>query len=295
MRIENYAPITSWMMYMNLTTTQSLIFAKIYSICSLPQQRFFGSLEYLAACFNTSERTVRTALNELCEKGYIKKLNIHYELARNAEYILGDIDISKYQNLADNALKKISRKNFQTSEKISEPTENFSALIYKEEKKVLEKDKTKVLKESNEGLGDFTADAENSPVPDGTPQSPPNKNADEKKRFIPPTQDEVALFCLQFGGKVDPERFYDYYLAQGWKLSNGRMLVDWKAAVRNWTRSGYANRNNSPYPGKGKSNSYSGKETAGEAVERMEELVKKLKAKEAAEEAAKEAENNENI
>ena len=26
----------------------------------------------------------------------------------------------------------------------------------------------------------------------------------------------------------------DYYAAQGWKLSNGNPMKDWRAAVRNW-------------------------------------------------------------
>jgi len=34
----------------------------------------------------------------------------------------------------------------------------------------------------------------------------------------------------------DADSFFDYYAAQGWKLSNGNALVDWQSAVRGWGR-----------------------------------------------------------
>ena len=34
---------------------------------------------------------------------------------------------------------------------------------------------------------------------------------------------------------MDPERWYDYYKANGWKVGRTPMK-DWKASVRNWER-----------------------------------------------------------
>lgn len=58
---------------------------------------------------------------------------------------------------------------------------------------------------------------------DASPKNPP---------FSPPTAEEARAYCAQYG--IDPERFVDYYAAQGWKLSNGNPMEDWRAAVRNW-------------------------------------------------------------
>lgn len=58
----------------------------------------------------------------------------------------------------------------------------------------------------------------------------------KRERFAPPTVEEVAAFCGLSGLDVDPERFVDYYAAQGWRLSNGRTMRDWHAAARNWAR-----------------------------------------------------------
>lgn len=56
-----------------------------------------------------------------------------------------------------------------------------------------------------------------------------------RKRFTPPTVEEVKAYCFERNNKVDAERFVDYYTANGWKVGKNPMK-DWKAAVRNWER-----------------------------------------------------------
>lgn len=55
-------------------------------------------------------------------------------------------------------------------------------------------------------------------------------------RFSPPTLEEVKAYCLERNNKVNPERFYDYYTANGWVQGKGKPIKDWKAAVRTWER-----------------------------------------------------------
>ena len=57
----------------------------------------------------------------------------------------------------------------------------------------------------------------------------------KKKRFVPPTVDDVRAYCTERENGVDPEAFVDYYKSKGWKVGNSPMK-DWKAAVRNWER-----------------------------------------------------------
>lgn len=54
-----------------------------------------------------------------------------------------------------------------------------------------------------------------------------------RKRFKPPTLEEVRDYCQQRQNSVDPQRFLDYYTANGWKVGKNSMK-DWKAAVRTW-------------------------------------------------------------
>ena len=59
-------------------------------------------------------------------------------------------------------------------------------------------------------------------------------NADKPHKH--PTLEEVKAYCSERGNKVDPERFIDYYTANGWRVGKNPMK-DWKAAVRTWERS----------------------------------------------------------
>ena len=59
--------------------------------------------------------------------------------------------------------------------------------------------------------------------------------APARKKFKPPTAEDVSGYLVERENRtIDPERFIDYYQAQGWKLANGRPMSDWKAAVRTW-------------------------------------------------------------
>lgn len=82
------------------------------------------------------------------------------------------------------------------------------------------------------GAGGDSAD----PLPDAGASSPPPKN--EKKygsRFVAPTAQQVAEYCQQRSNTVDPQRFVDYYTANGWRVGKNPMR-DWQAAVRTWER-----------------------------------------------------------
>ena len=56
------------------------------------------------------------------------------------------------------------------------------------------------------------------------------------KRFVPPTEDEVALYCVERRNHVNAQKFVDYYSSNGWKVGRNPMK-DWKAAVRTWEKS----------------------------------------------------------
>lgn len=75
-----------------------------------------------------------------------------------------------------------------------------------------------------------------------------------KARFLKPTLEEIREYCLSRNNYVDPERFYDYYEANGWKVGKNPMK-DWRAAVRTWE-----SREKSEAPKKTKKQEYSDEE-----------------------------------
>ena len=54
-----------------------------------------------------------------------------------------------------------------------------------------------------------------------------------KKKFVPPTAEEVKEYCDSRNNSVDPEKFVDFYASKGWMVGKNKMK-DWKAAVRTW-------------------------------------------------------------
>lgn len=63
----------------------------------------------------------------------------------------------------------------------------------------------------------------------------------KRKRFVPPTLEEVQAYCYERNNDVDAERFIDYYTSNGWLVGKNKMK-DWKAAVRTWERNGYSDK-----------------------------------------------------
>lgn len=64
-----------------------------------------------------------------------------------------------------------------------------------------------------------------------------DKPAPTRTQFQKPTLDEVKEYVVDHGllTEVNPARFFDYYESNGWKVGKNPMK-DWRAAVRNWSR-----------------------------------------------------------
>lgn len=77
--------------------------------------------------------------------------------------------------------------------------------------------------------------------------SKPVEKPKPKKRFVPPTVEEVAAYCAERQNGVNPQRFVDFYTANGWTQGKGKPIKDWQAAVRTWEqRDGYSQARGMP-------------------------------------------------
>ena len=56
----------------------------------------------------------------------------------------------------------------------------------------------------------------------------------KRKRFVPPTLDEVKAYCKERNNNVDAQRFFDYYEQGGWKDSKGNPVKNWKQKLITW-------------------------------------------------------------
>ena len=58
---------------------------------------------------------------------------------------------------------------------------------------------------------------------------------EQRKRFIPPSREEIESFTNENQCHINIDTFIDYYNSNGWKIGKNKMS-DWKATVRNWHR-----------------------------------------------------------
>ena len=72
-----------------------------------------------------------------------------------------------------------------------------------------------------------------SDIPPEEPQAPP------KRRFVKPTVDEIRAYCAERKNNIDPQHFWDYYEARGWKVGGRSAMKDWRAAVRTWEKNNF--------------------------------------------------------
>lgn len=55
-----------------------------------------------------------------------------------------------------------------------------------------------------------------------------------RKRFSPPTLEEVREYVKEKGYHFSADEFYAYYASQDWYKSNGRKVSDWKRCCITW-------------------------------------------------------------
>lgn len=87
-------------------------------------------------------------------------------------------------------------------------------------------------------------------------QEPVTSNQKKTKkgngRFAPPTVDDVQSYLDERKVKAFTGSYFcDHYIARGWKLSHGKQMSDWKAAVRTWEQKPWNKKDDSDDYGKG--------------------------------------------
>jgi len=99
------------------------------------------------------------------------------------------------------------------------------------------RDKQKLLADNCNVTGNVTVTGGNA---DRIDKNREDKNREDKsiegekrKRFTPPTADDVRRYAREKGYTIDAERFVNFYESKGWTVGKSPMK-DWRASVRNW-------------------------------------------------------------
>ena len=179
----------------------------------MAREYFCAYHSYIKQCKGLSDgelgRLFR-ALLEYSASGKVPELNGRESVAFDFMSANIDRDAESYKDTCNRNRENISKRY----ERIRSNTSVYETYQEKEE----EKEKEELLKKdiSNEI----------------------SKKSTRQKKFVPPTEEEVAAYCLERKNKVDAAYFVDHYTSNGWKVGKQNMK-DWKAAVRTWEKNGY--------------------------------------------------------
>lgn len=80
---------------------------------------------------------------------------------------------------------------------------------------------------------------EPEPEPELKPESEPEQDKKKRKRFTPPTLEEVKAYCEQRSSSVDPVQFFEYFTAdpeRQWIDAKGNKVTNWKAKILTWEK-----------------------------------------------------------
>ena len=179
----------------------------------MAREYFCAYHSYIKQCKGLSDgelgRLFR-ALLEYSASGKVPELNGRESVAFDFMSANIDRDAGSYKDTCNRNRENISKKY----ERIRSNTSVYETYQEKEEAK----EKEELLKKdiSNEI----------------------SQKSTRQKKFVPPTVEEVAAYCLERKNKVDAAYFVDHYTSNGWKVGKQNMK-DWKAAVRTWEKNGY--------------------------------------------------------
>lgn len=169
-------------------------------ILSLPDTWNYSLGGLVSICIE-SEGAVKTALKELKQYGYLRidKVKPTKENGGRYEYIY-----NIFEQPTEKQEVEIQGVEIQPLE--IQPLENYP--LYKETDK------------SNTDISiTNTSSIDDKPT---------------RKRFTPPSLEEVQAYCRERNNKVDAKKFYDYYTAADWYDGKGEKVKSWKQKVITW-------------------------------------------------------------
>lgn len=175
----------------------------------MAREYFCAYHSYIKQCKGLSDSELGRlfrALLEYSASGKVPELNGRESVAFDFMSANIDRDAESYKDACNRNRENISKRY----ERIRSNTTVYETYQEKEKEELLKKDISNEI----------------------------SKKSTRQKKFVPPTVEEVAAYCLERKNKVDSAYFVDHYTSNGWKVGKQNMK-DWKAAVRTWEKNGY--------------------------------------------------------
>ena len=180
--------------------------------------RFSKSKPYtngmLASLTETPLEIVEQAMNTLIDLGLV-------EIAEDKTIVLPKviemIDSAVETDEARRARRYRERQKAKRDENVTERDDDVTSVTVERDGSVTERHESIEIRDKRLEITDYRLESERE------------KERNAPSRFIPPTVEEVYLYCEERHTGIDAQRFVDYYTARGWKG-----IKDWKAQIRVW-------------------------------------------------------------
>jgi DNA-binding transcriptional regulator GbsR (MarR family) len=201
--------------YQDISNTARIVYALLKDRMELSRQNgwhddngdiyLYFAIEEIGKLISTSRATVTKAMKELQKVELIKI--VRQGLTKpNKIYIskLDEVYIKKDKNFTSGSTNSLHQevKNFNTNDTdMSKTDKNDTDIGYS-----------------------VSAD---------TPTAPPKK---PKKKFVPPSYEEVKAYITEKRLNVDAQKFFDYYEAGDWHDGNGKAVKSWKQKCLTWDK-----------------------------------------------------------
>lgn len=173
-------------------------------------------------------------VDELIERGYIHCDDGLISIAFLDEQIeeVDQLRAKKKAAGVKSAQVRAKQKQNKSSTPVQHPFNTCSTDKNEKEEKD-EREQKERERETRVNADDLEAEFLEVEDLDQTPENQKEKVPPKRKRFEPPTEAEVQLFFQTTDSPQSWEGYYNYYLANGWRVGKNPMK-DWQAAARGW-------------------------------------------------------------
>ena len=192
------------------------------TLLSLPSTWNFSEAG-LCKLSSDSRTVIRSALQELIQNGYLTRTQSKEDGGKFGEMIYTIYDeptvVTKTDNGKTDIGKKTQYNNIINNTKYTSNTKDIINTKVNNNKII----NNLIIKENN-----ISKDI-----------------LKEKKKFVPPTLEEVQSYIKEKNYSVDPKVFFDYFNESNWVDANGNKVKNWKQKVITWnSRNQSRNKNN---------------------------------------------------
>ena len=214
---KSHIVIDAYMLQLGLKGNELLIYALIAGFCQDGVSECWTSQETMAEwCGGISTRAVRDILQNLITKKLITKKEC---LNKNVKYSYKVVEIVPELSSNEQEVFSTQQENFSGGDR------NFFPVVQE-------------LSSGNNKIDNiYDSKIDNKTIKEKKEIKEKKKDLPETKErvFKKPSVEEISSYCQERNNNINPEQFYDYYEANGWKI-NRNPMKDWKATVRNWER-----------------------------------------------------------